>query len=109
LDEILQAQRISPSDHRLALELGKIHEARREDDRSLSAYTQAISLDPNNDEAHYRAGLVLKRLKEYQRAASMIERAVELNPRDPKVLHQLAAVRALELVHGGTLNSAVSS
>jgi tetratricopeptide (TPR) repeat protein len=109
LDEILQAQTISPSDHHLALELGKIHEARREDNQSLSAYTQAISLDPNNDEAHYRAGLVLKRLKEYRRAASMIERAVELNPRDPKVLHQLAAVRALELVHGGTLNSAVSS
>ncbi|UCF60555.1 MAG: tetratricopeptide repeat protein [Anaerolineaceae bacterium] len=109
LDEIAQAQSISPSDHRLALELGKIHEARREDDLSLNAYTQAISLDPNNDEAHYRAGLVLKRLKEYRRAASMIERAVELNPRDPKVLHQLAAVRALELVHGGTLNSAVSS
>lgn len=109
LDEILQAQRVSPSDHRLALELGKIHEARREDEQSLSAYTHAISLDPNNDEAHYRAGLVLKRLKDYQRAASMIERAVELNPRDPKVLHQLAAVRALELVHGGTLNSAVSS
>jgi tetratricopeptide (TPR) repeat protein len=109
LDEILHAQTISPSDHHLALELGKIHEARREDDQSLSAYTHAISLDPNNDEAHYRAGLVLKRLKKYRRAASMIERAVELNPRDPKVLHQLAAVRALELVHGGTLNSAVSS
>jgi tetratricopeptide (TPR) repeat protein len=109
LDEIVQAQRISPSDHRLALELGKIHEARREDEQALSAYTQAISLDPKSDEAHFRAGLVLKHLKAYRQAANMIERAVELNPKDPKVLHQLAAVRALELVHGGTLNSAVSS
>jgi tetratricopeptide (TPR) repeat protein len=109
LDEIVQAQQISPSDHRLALELGKIHEARREDEQALSAYTQAISLNPNSDEAHFRAGLVLKHLKAYKQAANMIERAVELNPKDPKVLHQLAAVRALELVHGGTLNSVVSS
>jgi tetratricopeptide (TPR) repeat protein len=53
--------------------------------------------------------LVLKQLKYYQQAARMIERAVELNPKDHDALHQLAAVRALELVHGGSLNSAVSS
>jgi hypothetical protein len=45
--------------------------------------------------------LILKQLKAYAKAARMFERAVETNPQDTDALHQLAAVRALELVHGG--------
>jgi tetratricopeptide (TPR) repeat protein len=109
LDELAQAQSFSPSDVRIAVEIGHIYEARREVEQALEAYNQAISLDPSNDEAYFRAGLILKQLKSYQQAALMIERAIELNPKDPDALHQLAAVRALELVHGGSLNPAVSS
>lgn len=109
LDELSQAQSTSPSDAHVALEIGHIYEARREKAQALEAYNQAIKLEPNNDEAHLQAGLVLKQLKYYQQAARMLERAVELNPKDHDALHQLAAVRALELVHGGSLNSAVSS
>jgi hypothetical protein len=39
----------------------------------------------------------------------MFERAVEINPRDPDALHQLAAVRALQLVHGGLQQTMVST
>jgi hypothetical protein len=38
----------------------------------------------------------------------MLKRAVELNPKDPDALHQLAAVRALELVHGGLSRQVVA-
>ena len=109
LDELTHVQSTDLYNAQFALELGLIYEARRETKQALEAYQQAITLDPNCDQAHFRAGLILKRQKAYQQASSMIERAVELNPRDPDFLHQLAAVRALELVHGGTLNSAVSS
>lgn len=108
LDELAHAQSSGLYDANFALELGHIYEARRESKQALEAYKQAIAIDPNCDQAHFLAGLILKRQKEYQQAANMIERAVELNPRDPDVLHQLAAVRALELIHGGTLKSAVS-
>jgi hypothetical protein len=39
-------------------------------------------------------------LKAYPQAGQMLKRAAELAPVDRDVMHQLAAVRALELVHG---------
>jgi tetratricopeptide (TPR) repeat protein len=109
VDELQHAQSLSPTDPQIAIEIGMVFETRRESERALEAYERAIAIDPNNAESHLRAGLLLKEKKAYPQAANMIERAVALNPRDPKILHQLAAVRALELVHGGFLNTVVSS
>ena len=39
----------------------------------------------------------------------MLRKAVELNSQDHEALHQLAAVRALELVHGGIRDMAVTT
>jgi hypothetical protein len=39
----------------------------------------------------------------------MFKRAVELTPDDASALHQLAAVHALALVHGGFQTSAVTT
>ncbi|MBF8257280.1 MAG: hypothetical protein HW375_2187, partial [Anaerolineales bacterium] len=44
----------------------------------------------------------------YSEAESMLARAAELDPTDTATLQQLAAVRALELVHGGTYRMAVN-
>jgi hypothetical protein len=38
----------------------------------------------------------------------MLERAAELDPTDAPTLQQLAAVRTLELVHGGSYTMAVT-
>ncbi|OGO70762.1 MAG: hypothetical protein A2Z37_16165 [Chloroflexi bacterium RBG_19FT_COMBO_62_14] len=95
-------------DPQIAVEIGRLHEDRRELKRALDAYERAIDLDPTNADAHFRAGLVLKGLKAYQQSGAMLKRAAELNPRNPDVLHQLAAVRALELVHGGIRQMAVT-
>ncbi len=90
------------------MELGQVYEDRREYKRSLDSYQRAIELDTDSAPAHFHAGLVLKNIKAYPQAGHMFQRAVELNPKDPDALHQLAAVRALELVHGGIAQQAVT-
>jgi tetratricopeptide (TPR) repeat protein len=107
LDEIKQAQSFGAADSALLIELGRVHEDRRELDHALDAYERAISLNQSSAEAHFRAGLVLKNLKAYAQAARMLKRAVDLNPKDPETFHQLAAVHALALVHGGLMQTAV--
>lgn len=108
LDELLRAQSTGHLDGHVSFELGRIYEDRREFKRSLDAYQRTIDLDSSNGAAHFRAGLVLKQIKAYPQAGRMLKRAVELNPKDPEALHQLAAVRALELVHGGISRQVVA-
>lgn len=109
LDELLRAQTAGHSDSRVSFELGRIYEERREFKRSLDAYQHVIDQESSNGDAHFRAGLVLKQIKAYPQAGKMLKRAVELSPKDPEALHQLAAVRALELVHGGITQQVVST
>ncbi|MEJ2570086.1 MAG: tetratricopeptide repeat protein [Anaerolineales bacterium] len=101
LDELLQAQSTTPDQASISRELGQVHEQRREIAQALDAYRRALELDPRDDLSHYRAGLILKQQKAYPQAARLLERAIELNPKDTEIIQQLAAVRALELVHGG--------
>jgi tetratricopeptide (TPR) repeat protein len=107
LDEVHQAQVLDPTEPAIFLELGAIYEGRRETNEALQSYQRAIALNQRSPEAHFRAGVILKGLKSYTQAARMFRRAVDLNPKDAAAAHQLAAVRALELVHGGNLQSAV--
>lgn len=110
LSDLTYLQTQSPDDPDLAYEMGRVHESRRDPTKALDAYERAIALDRNHAEAHFHAGLVLKALKAYEQAADMFKRAVDLNPHDASAHHQLAAVRALELVHGGIQQAtAVSS
>ncbi len=99
LHEMSRAREFGRGDFRVAMELGQVYEARREHGRALECYREAIAQNPNHAKAFYRAGFVLKALKDYPRAAQMLKRAVELDPRNIDAHHQLAAVRALELVH----------
>ncbi len=101
LDELLLAQSAAPAQAKISRELGQAHEQRREIAQALEAYRRALELDPQDDLSHYRAGLILKQQKAYSQAARLLERAIELNPKDSEIIQQLAAVRALELVHGG--------
>ena len=100
IDELLQASEVAPNDPRIQIETGKVYEDRREFSRALDSYRKAISLDPAALEALYRAGVLLRSLKAYKNAGELLKRAAELAPVNQDVLHQLAAVRALELVHG---------
>jgi tetratricopeptide (TPR) repeat protein len=109
VDQLAQAESLSPASAELAMERGQIHEDRREFDRALEAYQRAVELDPRLAQAYIRAGLVYRGLKAYPQAARMFNRAVELSPDDASALHQLAAVHALALVHGGFQTSAVTT
>ncbi len=101
LSVLTKASSLAPVDARIARELGDVHNARRQPTLALDAYLHAITLDPKEAVTYKQAGLILKVLKSYGQAADMFEKAVSINPVDPETLHQLAAVRALQLVHGG--------
>jgi tetratricopeptide (TPR) repeat protein len=109
VDELSRAEQDHSTDPAFPLELGKAYEARAEHRRALTSYQRAISLNPTLAEPHYRAGVLLKSQKAYAQACQMFERAAELDPNDADILHQLAAVRALSLVHGGITKSVVST
>jgi tetratricopeptide (TPR) repeat protein len=100
LDELGRARELAPTDPRVPLEQGAVYEDRRDYRHALEAFRRAIELDPRCTQAYFRSGLVLKMLKSYPQAGQMLKRAAELAPIDREVMHQLAAVRALELVHG---------
>jgi len=108
LNVLTKASSLAPVDARIARELGDVHKARRQDTQALDAYLHAITLDPKEAAAYKQAGLILKVLKSYGQAADMFEKVVSINPLDPDALHQLAAVRALQLVHGGLEEQAVT-
>ena len=100
IEELRQAEAVDPEDPRIPVEAGLVYEDRREYSRALDSYLKAVDIDSNSLQAHYRAGILLRTLKAYRKAGEMLKRAAELAPANQDVMHQLAAVRALELVHG---------
>jgi len=108
LDELSRLERNTPQNTHVQIELGRLYEARRQYQDALQAYRQAALYDPGNSRAPFLTGMVLKHLKDYSGACDMFEQAVELAPHDPESVHQLAAVRALQLVHGGYSKTAVT-
>jgi len=108
VDELIHAQELAPGNASVQLELAHVFEDRKDVPHALEIYQKILDIDPENALAPYRAGLILKNMKAYQEAGNMFKLAVNLNPKDPDAMHQLAAVRALELVHGETLKTVVS-
>ena len=100
IEELRRAESVDPEDPRIPVEAGLVYEDRREYSRALDAYLKAVDIDPNSLQAHFRAGILLRTLKAYRKAGEMLKHAAELAPANQEVMHQLAAVRALELVHG---------
>ena len=86
-----------------------LYEDRRQYTEALDAFQRSIACNGSSSVPYLRAGIVLKHLKIYQQAGEMLSKAVELTPMDPEALHQLAAVRALELVHGGIREMVVTT
>lgn len=103
LAHLLQARdladgRIDTADiHR---EIGKTYEARRQLDRALASYQEAIRLNPTQAENFFRAAIAHKLLKQYFEAQQMLQRVVELDPSNVEAHRQLVQVAAFELLHG---------
>ena len=107
IEELFHAQELAPEDASVQVELAHVFEDRKDIPQALETYQKVLDMDPENILAPYRAGLILKNLKAYSEAGSMFKLAVNHNPKDADAMHQLAAVRALELVHGETLKTVV--
>ena len=53
---------------------------------------QAIAIDPENAEAHYRLGRCLNDLGEFDQAQGSFERAIAINPKDDRAYYALAVL-----------------
>lgn len=100
IHHISESIRYFPEDLDKYLELGKIQQESRQHLQALETYKKAILIEPNNPQPYLQAGLTLKGCRDYQGAENMIRRAAELAPRDRMIHRQLAALIALNLVHG---------
>jgi tetratricopeptide (TPR) repeat protein len=109
LAELSKLEQKNPTNSKVLTELGMLYEDRRQYTEALDAFRRSIACNGNSPIPYLRAGVVLKHLKIYPQAGEMLGKAVELNPQDHEALHQLAAVRALELVHGGIREMAVTT
>ena len=81
------------------LELGHVHQQRRQHAQALQAFSQAIDVAPSDSRPYYYAKLTLKKSKKYLEAERMLRRTSELAPEDVSIHRLLGAVVALNLVH----------
>lgn len=79
--------------------MGKVYEDRRELDRAIETYRQAIARLPGDGESYRLAGLAYKARKAYPEAMAMLRKAAELAPNDVELHKQVATVGALAFVH----------
>ena len=109
LDELSQLEVENPTSAAVLSELGRVYEDRRQVEDAHKAYMRAIANDPDMAIAYFRAGVIEKLRKNYTVAGGLLKKATQLSPSNLEYHHQLAAVRALELVHGGMSQMAVSA
>ncbi|MDF1498985.1 MAG: tetratricopeptide repeat protein [Anaerolineales bacterium] len=97
----------APDRVEIAREKGIVHEERRELELAIGSYNRALSIDSHDAQTVVRAGLLLKQLKAYEESAELLSRGAKLLPNDADLHQQLAAVRALQFVHGNRIEEQV--
>lgn len=101
---LMQAKDLAPNNDDVAREIGLVFEGRKQYDRALEMYQIAIKYAPRNAANHTRAGVALKQLKDYAGSVTALEKAVALDPNNLEATRQLAAVTALNIIHGQTVS-----
>lgn len=94
-----QAIQLAPDGLDAYLELGQIHQERREYKQALKVYQKAMSVAPKDYRPYYQSGQVLKDSKDYLAAETMLRRAAQMAPDEVSIHRLLGAVVALNLVH----------
>jgi tetratricopeptide (TPR) repeat protein len=100
LEILSKIEHEAPGRADIACEKGIVYEERRELDLAIDAYNRALAINSHDPDTVIRAGLLLKQMKAYEESAALLERGTELIPNDANLHQQLAAVRALQFVHG---------
>jgi Flp pilus assembly protein TadD len=72
------------------LAAGRYHESRGLFAQAAEQYRMAVELDPENEEAQNRLGIVLVRLQAYEAAETALKRAIELEPNQAHLHNNLA-------------------
>ena len=66
-----------------ALQRGEAAIDRKEWDKAIAAFTEAIRIDPKADGAHYNRGYAYAEKREYAKAIADFNEAIRLEPNDP--------------------------
>ncbi|HKY34235.1 MAG TPA: tetratricopeptide repeat protein [Candidatus Polarisedimenticolia bacterium] len=81
-----------PSNVRIMISMGSIHERKEEWEAAAARYRAALAIDPNLVRARSNLGAVLFKLGQYQEASEELRKAIELSPNDLRshVFHGLS-------------------
>lgn len=99
LYQLNEAITLLPNDESAYLILADIYLSRGESERALTAYQRCLSLNAENAQAYFKAGVLYKELKDYPSAEQMLRQAARLEPTNLAIQRQLGAVIALNLIH----------
>ncbi len=81
------------------IEIGDIYFDQQNFPDALDAYQEAINRKENDARPYFKAGLIMKEVKDYQGAEKMMKIAASFAPKDSNIRRQLAGVIALNFVH----------
>jgi Flp pilus assembly protein TadD len=87
---------LNPRDPRALTELGKARAAQGQDALALKALREALTFDPDNEDAHYFLGLIYRKQRRFNYALPEFERVLRLNPAHYKA-HNYRGLVLLEL------------
>jgi len=104
-----RAADLSPGDARPWHALGRAHAAAGAFDRAVDAYQAALARQSDLTPAYFDAGLALKELRQYGRAAEMFRQALRLAPSNTAAYAQYAAVSALNFLDRATHDAALDT
>ena len=91
------------------LEIGQVHQKRRQPQEALEYFQRATGIAPHDPRPFVETGLALKESKDFANAESMLRTASALAPKDPTIQRSLAAIVALNLVHPTPPRNAAAS
>lgn len=94
-----EAIRQYPDDLETYVALGETYVERRENQKALHIFEQAMEIAPEDSRLFYQAGVILRDQKDYIGAEDMMRRASELDPGNVNIRRQLGAIVALNLIH----------
>jgi tetratricopeptide (TPR) repeat protein len=98
LQKAVQLQPDFPEAH---LELGALYAARKQDDKAVAEYLEAIRQDPKSDVAHYRLGQVYRDMNKMELATQELDRYQELSRQhQEKLKENRSAVKQFVLSQG---------
>jgi thioredoxin-like negative regulator of GroEL len=95
MSEVIQ---IDPENTKAYLTLASAYVHQRQYSSAMEVYERAIAQQPDDHQAYYQAGILLRDLKRFQEAESFLKRAVKLAPNNWDIRNQLGAVMALNFI-----------